>query len=102
MKIELTKAQLNALDNHITGEYSQFSANDDEITALNECVDMAINLAQDLKFEGQNLDEGEFLSVEKYKFDEVVKMCLNNEITDAKTVALVLRANVIINSKPAY
>ena len=57
MKIELTKAQLNALDNHITGEYSQFSANDDEITALNECVDMAINLAQDLKLEDEIGDD---------------------------------------------
>jgi len=53
-------------------------------------------LAQELVMVVQNLDDDEFLSVESYPFDEVVKMCLNGEITDAKTVAVVLMAKEFI------
>jgi ADP-ribose pyrophosphatase len=49
-------------------------------------------LAQQLSMREQNLDEDEFLNVEKYRVDELVAMCLENQISDAKTVALVLRA----------
>lgn len=38
----------------------------------------------------QNLDEDEFLNVEKYSLDEVVKMILDGTIDDAKTIAGIL------------
>ena len=51
-----------------------------------------IYLALDL-YEGEvHLDEGEFLSVEKYHIDELVKMIMDNEIRDAKTVIGILKA----------
>ena len=53
-------------------------------------------LARDLTYVGQQLDEDEFLSVEKILFDDVVKMCSNNEITDAKTLAVAFRSQMII------
>ena len=53
-------------------------------------------LAQELTQVAQNLDEDEFLSVESYQFDEVVKMCLNGEIVDAKTIIAVLMAKELI------
>lgn len=39
----------------------------------------------------QNLDEGEFLDVEEIALDKAVEMVMNGEISDSKTVALVLK-----------
>ncbi len=39
----------------------------------------------------QHLDMGEFLSVERKPLDEAVRMVMNGEIPDSKTVALVLK-----------
>ena len=39
----------------------------------------------------QHLDLGEFLAVEKKPLDEAVRMVMNGEISDAKTVALILK-----------
>lgn len=47
--------------------------------------------AKNLKKTSQNLDEGEFLSVEKIKIKEAAEMVMNGEISDSKTVALVLK-----------
>ncbi|MFV0441625.1 MAG: NUDIX domain-containing protein [Lachnospirales bacterium] len=49
-----------------------------------------IYLAKDLVKGVQNLDDGEFLDVETYTLDEVLKMIKNGEITDSKTIATVL------------
>ncbi len=49
-------------------------------------------LAQGLTSGEQNPDEDEFVNVEKYCFEEVYAMCVSGEITDAKTIAAVLRA----------
>ena len=54
-------------------------------------------LAQDLKMEAQHLDEDEFLSVERVPFAEMVRRCLEGEIEDAKTVAAVLKAKILLN-----
>ena len=43
------------------------------------------------------LDPDEFLNVERVPFDEMVHRCVNGEIDDAKTVAAVLRAKVLLN-----
>lgn len=47
--------------------------------------------AKNLKKTQQNLDEGEFLSVEKIKISEAADMVMKGEISDSKTVALVLK-----------
>lgn len=39
----------------------------------------------------QHLDEGEFLGVEKIKFSDALKMVMEGEIRDAKTVAAILK-----------
>lgn len=54
-------------------------------------------LARDLKMEEQRLDEDEFLNVERIPFAEMVRRCLDGEIEDAKTVAAVLKAKVLLN-----
>ena len=54
-------------------------------------------LARDLKMEAQHLDEDEFLNVERVPFAEMVRRCLEGEIEDAKTVAAVLKAKLLLN-----
>lgn len=49
------------------------------------------------RFEGQQLDEGEFLNVLKIPLDRAVEMVLNNEIPDAKTQTAVLKTAMMID-----
>lgn len=53
-------------------------------------------LARDLSFGETDLDEGEFLKAERVPFDELVGQVLAGEIRDAKTVAAVLKAKLIL------
>lgn len=57
---------------------------------LNEIIHLYI--AKGLTKEEQNLDEDEFLNVEIYHKDEILKMIKNNEITDGKSVTALLKA----------
>ncbi len=50
-----------------------------------------IFLATGLNTTNQHLDEGEFLSIEKIKLTDAVRMVMEDEIRDAKTVAGVLK-----------
>ena len=54
-------------------------------------------LARDLRMEAQHLDEDEFLNVERVPFGEMARRCLDGEIEDAKTVAAVLKAKILLN-----
>lgn len=54
-------------------------------------------LARDLRMEAQHLDEDEFLNVERVPFGEMARRCLEGEIEDAKTVAAVLKAKILLN-----
>ncbi len=54
-------------------------------------------LATGLSFGNQDLDEDEFLNVEKIKFTDLVDMVLNGEIKDSKTIAAVLKADKLLN-----
>ena len=53
-------------------------------------------LARDLRMGEQRLDPDEFLNLERIPFDEMVRRCLSGEIEDAKTVAAVLKAKVLL------
>lgn len=55
---------------------------------------MHVFLATDFTESVQNLDEDEFLSVEKYGFEQLYAMIKNGEIEDAKTIAGVILAGV--------
>lgn len=54
-------------------------------------------LARNLVKTHQHLDEDEFLNIETYKLDEVVEMVMNNELTDGKTIASILKAKMLID-----
>ncbi len=49
-----------------------------------------IYIARDLEKSAQNLDEDEFLEIEKYSLDETLEMIKDGTITDSKTIATVL------------
>ncbi|MBO5059298.1 MAG: NUDIX hydrolase [Clostridia bacterium] len=54
-------------------------------------------LAENLSYVGQNLDPDEFVEVKKIPLDTLVKMVMDNEVFDAKTVVAILKADKIIN-----
>ena len=53
-------------------------------------------LARGLTFGETHFDEDEFLESERIPFDELVHRCMDGEIEDAKTVAAVLKAEVLL------
>ena len=53
-----------------------------------------IYLATGLKSGKMHLDAGEFLDVEKYSLDALVRLAMNNELKDAKTVVGILKAKL--------
>lgn len=53
-------------------------------------------LAQDLTFGESALDEGEFLNLERVPFDDLVQQVLSGSIKDAKTIAAVLKAKLLL------
>ena len=52
-------------------------------------------LAQDLSFVGQNLDPNEVLNVEMHTLEEIKDMIMNNQITDAKTIAICMKIDLL-------
>ena len=53
-------------------------------------------MANKLEYCGQDLDDDEFLSVEKYPLDVLHEMVLKNEINDSKTVIAILKAKAML------
>lgn len=53
-------------------------------------------LALDLTAGEQHLDEGEWLSVERWPLEKLYEMCMNGEIKDGKTIIAVLKAREIL------
>ena len=53
-------------------------------------------LARDLSFGSTDLDEDEFLNVERVPFDTLVEQVLSGDIRDAKTIAAVLKAKLLL------
>ena len=54
-------------------------------------------LARGLHIGQQQPDEDEFLRLERIPFDEMVHRIMNGEIDDAKTVAAVLKAKILLD-----
>ena len=53
-------------------------------------------LAQELTFGATQPDEDEFLDVLRMPFDQAVEQCMRGELTDAKTVAALLKAKILL------
>lgn len=54
-------------------------------------------LAYGLTFGETHLDEDEFLEVVRVPFDEAAAMCMDGRLTDAKTVAAILKARFLLD-----
>lgn len=71
----------------------------DEFTFLGEFIPtgayleekIMMYLAQGLHYQGQNLDEDEFLAVSKIKLEELVNQVMDGTIIDGKTIAMALK-----------
>ncbi len=59
-------------------------------------------LATGLTFGEQQLDEDEFLNVEKVSLEKAVDMVLSGEITDGKTQALILKTSMLLKSESIH
>ncbi len=55
-------------------------------------------LAKGLKFTKQNLDEDEFLDVEKMPLSEAVELVMNGKIRDGKTQIAILKAQYLLSN----
>ena len=53
-------------------------------------------LAREMTFGETNLDEDEFLNLERVPFDKLVEQVLSGEIKDAKTIAAVLKGKLLL------
>lgn len=53
-------------------------------------------LARELTFGETHLDEDEFLNLERIPFGQLVEQVLSGEIKDAKTIAVVLKAKLLL------
>lgn len=67
-------------------------------TAYNTEI-IRIYLATGLHFGAQQLDEEEFLDVERIPFDKLLEMVLNDEVHDSKTQIAVLRYAALRNKQ---
>lgn len=63
------------------------------VAILTEVIHMYV--ARGLYSGSQNLDEDEFLEVEKYPLEKLVEMVMSGEITDGKTIAAVLKVKLM-------
>lgn len=64
------------------------------VAFLTEVIHMYV--AKGLHKGKQNLDDDEFLEVEKYPLQKLVDMVMSGEITDGKTIAAILKVNNMI------
>jgi ADP-ribose pyrophosphatase len=60
---------------------------------------MHVYLAQDLKYDPLEADDDEFLSVEKFPFEEAIQMAERGEMPDAKSLAALLLARSHLHQK---
>ena len=92
--LEAAKRELREETGAIAEKYTYLGAIAPSPALIDEVIH--VYLAEELSFGEKHLDEGEFLDVEYYRLDELYKMVMNGEITDAKTQIAILKAKELI------
>ena len=87
--LEAAKRELREETGAIAGKYTFLGELDTSPALLDEKIYMY--LAEDLAFGDRELDEDEFLDVEKVPLSELYKMVMRGEIKDAKTQIAILK-----------
>ena len=88
--LEAAKRELREETGAIAGKYTYLGEMIPSPAVLGEKIQMY--LAEDLTFAEQELDEDEFLEVEKIPLEELYRMVMDGEIADAKTQIAILKA----------
>ena len=89
--LEGAKRELREETGAIAEKYTYLGAIAPSPALINEVIH--IYMAEGISFGECHLDDGEFLEVEYYTLEELYKMVMNGEITDAKTQIAILKAH---------
>ena len=87
--LEAAKRELREETGAVEGKYTFLGELDTSPALLDEKIHMY--LAEDLTFGDRDLDDDEFLDVEKVPLADLYKMVMDGEIKDAKTQITVLK-----------
>ena len=93
--LEAAKRELREETGAIAKNYTDLGDMIPSPAILSEKIRMY--LAEDISFTECELDEDEFLDVEKIPLDELYKMVMSGEITDAKTQIAILKVKALKN-----
>lgn len=107
--LELPAGKLDPGEDPVTGALRELKeetgAEPEEISSLGRIIPapgcygetLHLFLARNLHMGTQHLDPDEFLHVSRIPFAQLVQRCLNGDVEDAKTVAAVLRAKLLLD-----
>ena len=95
--LEAAKRELAEETGAVANKYTFLGELDTSPALLNEKIHMF--LAEDITFSNQNLDDDEFLEVEKIHIDKLVDMVMQGEIKDSKTQIAILKTKRILESR---
>lgn len=94
LPLDAAKRELLEETGAIANKYTYLGAIAPSPALIDEVIH--VYMAEDLSFGERKLDEGEFLDIEYYNLDELHKMVMNGEITDAKTQIAILKAKELL------
>lgn len=96
--LECAKRELEEETGYKASEFSHILS---MYTAVGFCTEkIHIYLAKGLYEGKQNLDEDEFVNIERYTLNEALEMIFDGRIEDGKTVCGILAAKKLIESNP--
>ena len=92
--LDAAKRELFEETGIVANKYTYLGAIAPSPALINEVIH--VYMAESLTFGESHLDDGEFLDVEYFNLDELHKMVMNGEITDAKTQIAILNAKELL------
>ena len=92
--LEAAKRELLEETGAVAEKYTYLGAIAPSPALIDEVIH--VYMAEELSFGERKLDEGEFLDIEYYTLDELYRMVMKGEITDAKTQIAILKAKELL------
>ena len=94
--LEAAKRELREETGAIAKKYTDLGEMIPSPAILGEKIRMY--LAEDISFTDRNLDDDEFLEVERIPLNDLYKMVMSGEIKDAKTQIAILKTKVLVDA----